>query len=339
MLQNEKHLVNNYRPVSLLNVAAKCFEKCVNNVVFEFLVQNKKLSHLQGAYQPGSSTTTQLLELYHTIQEALDEGKDCRFVFCDISKAFDRVWHPGVIHNLQKAGITGRLLEWLKSYLHERRQRVLVNGQSSTLRHLKAGVPQGSILGPLLFILYINDIVGEVNLDLRIYADDTTIFLKFDDPWQAAREIEQNLEYIQEWAKKWLITFNPSKTVSLTFSRKREPEIPQISMANTEINNQTVHKHLGLTLQTNGKWGSHVKEIVTKAKRRVDILRSLTHRLGNHWKKFTLATSGPFSNTALWYLITVPTKKQTNSRKYREEQQDLSREPPGGPATGCYIVR
>jgi hypothetical protein len=198
----------------------------------------------------------------------MDEGKDCRFVFCDISKAFDRVWHPGVIFKLKRAGITGSLLGWLKSYLQNRTQRVTINGCPSKIKSLKAGVPQSSVLGPLLFILYINDLVDEVNLDLRIYADDTTLYLKFEDPWEAARVIESNLEYVQEWARKWLITFNPAKTVSVTFTRKREPVVPQIFMANTPIVDQQQHKHLGITLQSNGKWGSHIDEIVKEGSKR-----------------------------------------------------------------------
>ena len=140
-------LVTNHRPVSLLNVESKVFERLVFKHLYNHLRDNNILTSLQSGFIPGDSTVNQLTFLYNTFCRALDEGKEIRVVFCDIKKAFDRVWHAGLLHKLKACGVSGSLLNWFQDYLSNRRQRVILPGVNSDWAYTKAGVPQGSVLG------------------------------------------------------------------------------------------------------------------------------------------------------------------------------------------------
>ena len=167
--------MTNYRPISLLNSESKHFERTVFKHLYNHLHTNNLLSSFQSGFIPGDSTVNQLTYLYQTFCVALDCGKEIRAVFCDISKAFDRVWHAGLLDKLEAAGVTGEV-KWFKSYLSDGRQRVILPGTSSEWVCFTAGVPQGSILGPLLFLLFINDIITDIESSIRLLADDTSLF-------------------------------------------------------------------------------------------------------------------------------------------------------------------
>ena len=269
----------NFRPISLLSTLSKVFERCVFKDVFNYLMFTKKLSYLQAAYIPNSSTEYQLVDIYNNICKAMDQGKEVRFVFCDVSKAFDRVWHKGIIHKLEVAGIGGKLLSWFESYLSSRKQRVILNGCQSSIKEIYAGVPQGSILGPLLFLIYINDITDVVKTNIRLYADDSSIFVIGNDKFEMARELNTDIERVTNWGTQWLVNFNPSKTISVNFTSKPADHTYPLYMNNSRIKDMDNHKHLGCILQSNGKWNLNIQNIISKCTRQIDILRGLKYKL------------------------------------------------------------
>ena len=175
--KGDKTNVSNYRPISLLSCIGKIFEKCVFKHLHNYIVFHNLLSPVQSGFTPKDSAVFQLIDLYNTFTKAIDEGKEIRVIFCDISKAFDRVWHKGLLFKLRRMGISGPLLDWFRSYLDQRHQRVVIEGSYSDFLQVNAGVPQGSILGPLLFLLFINDIVVDIGSNIKLFADDTSLYL------------------------------------------------------------------------------------------------------------------------------------------------------------------
>ena len=180
--------------------------------MYNFLNTNNKITPVQSGFTPGDSAVFQLIDLYDTFCRALDDGKEVSVVFCDISKAFDRVWHRGLLFKPRRIGICGPLLKWFQSYLNNRLQRVALEGCVSEYKEIRAGVPQGSILGPLLFLIYINDIVNDIHSCIRLFADDTSLCLIVEDPAMAADLMNTDLEKIHKWPEDWLVKFNPNKT-------------------------------------------------------------------------------------------------------------------------------
>ena len=169
---------------------------------------NNIISDRQASYMRGDSTMTQLLYIVHFIRKNWGNSKIVQKAFLDISSAFDKVWHNGLIAKLSQIGIDGTLATFFKSYLSNRKQCVVLEGEKSTLLDIEAGVPQGSRLGPLLFIIYINDIIIDIESEILLFADDTTLLASGNDPAETSAQINRDLSKISEWSKKWKVTFN-----------------------------------------------------------------------------------------------------------------------------------
>ena len=169
--KGNKQLVSNYRPVSLLPVFSKIFEKLIFDCIYDFLDQNCLLKANQSGFRPVDSSINQLIAITHNIFTAFDikPSLEVRGIFLDLSKAFDRVWHKGLIHKLKNIGTDGNLLSLIESFLHSRYQRVVLNGQSSKSQNINAGVPPGSVLGLLFFLIYINDLSQGLHSDVKFY--------------------------------------------------------------------------------------------------------------------------------------------------------------------------
>ena len=279
--KDSKSDVNNYRPISLLSTVGKVFERIIFKYVYNYLRDNFIISVHQSGFQPGLSTTTQLIEVYHQFCRAVDSNKEIRVVFLDISKAFDKVWHKGLIFKLQKCGIGGGLLNWFQDYLQGHVQRVVISGQYSNWEHIHAGVPQGSVLGPLLFLLYINDVTNVVrNCHIRLFADDTCLFIEVDDRIETANKINEDLSHIFRWSNQWIVQFSPSKTKSLVISNKKDSNLnPPVFINDQPIDEVTSYKYLGLHFTSNLRWNLHIDNITSKAQRRLNLMLALKWKL------------------------------------------------------------
>ncbi|MCG8092513.1 MAG: hypothetical protein JAZ17_02615 [Candidatus Thiodiazotropha endolucinida] len=278
--KDDKSSPTNYRPISLLDPVGKVMERCVHKHLFNYIQENQILTPFQSGFVPGDSTTFQLLHTYHAFCEAVDSGKEVRAVFCDISKAFDRVWHRGLLYKLSRTGCSDHVIKWFSSYLSNRRQCVILSGTTSQWASVYAGVPQGSILGPLLFLVYINDIVKNINSSIRLFADDTSLYITVENPQTAANIMNRDLGTISQWALAWLVDFNAKKTMSLLITLKRNPTLhPQLLMNGTVISESSSHKHLGITLSNTCSWTEHITTVTESAWTRLNLLRALKFKI------------------------------------------------------------
>ena len=207
----------NYRPISLLSCVGKMFERVIFEYIHNFLIDNSLIYKYLSGFMHKHSTVHQLIEIYHNICLALENHEIICSVFCDISKAFDRVWHKCLIKKIEGYGITGNLLRWLENYISNRYQRVIIRNCLSEKGNLKGGVPEGSVLGPLLFLLYINDIADNTQSFSRLFSDDTSLLYSSININEIEVIVNSDLFNIYIWSKEWLVDFNPRKTECIIF--------------------------------------------------------------------------------------------------------------------------
>lgn len=266
----------NFRPISILPTLSKITESVIHERLMTHLDDNKIISPAQAAYQKGDSTSQQLLYLVNKIREAWSKDKVAHAVFLDVSAAFDAVWHKGLIKKLMSIKVKGAALEILISYLHDRRARTTVEGEYSEYVSIEAGVPQGSRLGPLLFIIYINDLIlGLESLPL-IYADDTTLISSETDTHSTTRILNRDLTRISSWANKWKVKFNASKSCDLIFSEKTLNNSLPILFDQSIISRVGNHKHLGVNLTCNLNWDLHINNIVKQANIKLSVIHGVS---------------------------------------------------------------
>ena len=240
------------------------------------------LNSNQSRYRPSDSFINQLLSIVHTISSAFDRNPtlDVCAVFLDISKAFDRVWHQGLIYKLCQSGVCGNLLLLIRSFLENRKQRTLLNGKTSTWGNISAGVPQGSVLGPILFLIYINDLPENIKCNMKLFADDTSLFTVVYDTHRSAEDLNSDLRSIEDWAFKRRMSFNPDpmkQDVELIFLRKRTTanHLP-LYFNGIQVARVDEHKHLGIILDSKLYFSQHIQTISAKAKQGVGMLRFMS---------------------------------------------------------------
>lgn len=272
--KDDKAIPSNYRPIALLSCLGKVMERVVYKYIYNYVINNKLIYEYQSGFLRGHSTVYQLLEIYHNVCKKLDERMSTVIIFCDISKAFDKVWHKGLIKKLRSYGISGDVLKFIEDYVKNRTQIVFVNNQISDPGTVTAGVPQGSVLGPLLFLLYINDIADSLNNLARLFADDTSLSYSGKNSDILERQINADLSKLNDWAKTWLVDFNPRKTKALVISSSNPPQL-NITFNNEIVEIVNSHKHLGVILSSDGNWTTHINSVAQKALKQINALRKL----------------------------------------------------------------
>ena len=220
--QSEKLLPTNYRPISLLPIFSKLLEKVVSNQLTDFLMDKDILSNQQYGFQEGKSTIHPMIHLINEIGKAKNENKVTIGVFCDLRKCFDTISRPKLLKKLEKIGIKGIELKWFENYLCSRSQFVSVNGKNSTKLEIDRGVPQGSILGPLLFLIYINDLPLATSLFTLLFADDTSFLLSGKTLEEVIERLNIELKKVCDWFRANEMSLNPDKTKFMIFNKNEK---------------------------------------------------------------------------------------------------------------------
>ena len=280
--KENRQIKKNYRPITLLPICMKIFETLIFDTIYEYLCENQLLTPNQSGFHPGDSTVNQLLFITHKIYSAFEEfpSREMRAVFLDISKAFDEVWHDGLLFKLKSYGISGCLFSVIEDFLDNRQQHVVLNGKNSNWSPVTAGVPQGSVLGPLLFLIYMNDLVDNVSSEAKLFADDTSLFTVVYDVDIVANKLNRDLGIISNWAHQWKMQFNldiSKQAIQVIFSQKKGRVVhPPIFFNGSKVAIKLEHKHLGIILDSKLNFHSHIREAIIKARRGIGIIRFLS---------------------------------------------------------------
>lgn len=288
----DKDSVTNYRPISLLSIFSKIFEKVINNRLTSYLTKFKILANNQFGFRSGRSTEDAVMELTDAVIDNIERRHKTIGVFLDLSKAFDTVSVPILLSKLEYIGIRGKVLDVIRSYMSGRKQFVRVGNFASNQRFLNYGVPQGSVLGPTLFLIYVNQLclLQLPNCKIISYADDTALVVHGRDWDGARRNAELALHAVMNWLTKNLLTLNVSKTKFMTFSSTKsgQPVRPIEIHAHTCLNtaiNQTCNcptleytesiRYLGVIVDNHLKWKQHIDSVRSRLKKLIFIFKKL----------------------------------------------------------------
>ena len=230
-----RHEASNYRPISLTSVTCKIFEHVLFSQMMRHYTRHKFINPLQHGFQKGLSCETQLATTVDQLQKRLDDKQQVDLIILDFQKAFDKVPHRHLLHKLHESGIHGQLHEWLTCYLTERTQRVIVDGCESTEARVMSGVPQGTVLGPLLFLTYINDIANGINGQMRLFADDALLYYPVRTIADGA-SLQHDLHTLHRWSKSWKMAFNGKKCHVMHVTRN-------INITNCSTHSDTTNLH------------------------------------------------------------------------------------------------
>ena len=268
--KGSKNKAENYRPISLTSIVCKLMETFVKNAIMEHLVIENLLSKKQFGFIPGRSTVTQLLQYLDKCLDTIATGGVVDAIYLDFQKAFDTVPHRRLLGKLRSYGITGEMLAWIDGFLSGRSQIVKVNGVESTSAPVLSGIPQGSVLGPLLFVIYINDLPDTLSSNTLLFAK---VFRRITSK-EDALALQADLAALQRWSEKWLLRFHPDKCHVLTLGKLEDIKHTfRYNISQQELEHVFEEKDLGILIDSNLRFEEHISSKVNKANAIMGLIR------------------------------------------------------------------
>ena len=270
--KGSKHDPGNYRPISLTSIACKTMEHIITSQIMRHGNRNNISHQHQHGFRDSRSCETQLIEFTSDLMNNLEAGNQTDVIILDFSKAFDKVGHARLLHKLQHYGVAGKTKGWIANFLANHTQKVVIDGETSYEGSVLSGVPQGSVLGPSLFLYYINDLPTGLTSEVRLFADDTITYLTLSNQ-EDATLLQEYLARLEQWEKKWMMEFHPNKCQVMSVSRKPQPDVHKYTLHGITLEHTKAAKYLGVTITQDMRWNTHINNITTKASRSLSFVR------------------------------------------------------------------
>lgn len=278
--KKDKSLVKNFRPVSLLSCVGKLLERIMKTRLINHFNKEELLNKYQYGFMPGKSTSEHIFRLSQDIHNSFKKNQFTIAAFLDIEGAFDTVFIPGLIYKLYKYRLPNNIINFLTSFIKDRSFRVKVGNSISDRVHPESGTPQGSVLSPLLFNIFTNDIPPPDNLNMNLsqYADDIAVWISGNSQKHIQTQIQKYLDKLAKWCNDWFIKINPDKTQVVCFTRNRKKIDVKLTLLNQPLTISPEATFLGVTFDKGLTWATHAQNVTTSIWRKTNILRSLVGR-------------------------------------------------------------
>ena len=271
--KGDKHNAINYRPVSLTCILCKLCEHVISSNIMQHLEKHSILYDLQHGFRSARSCETQLVSFIQELASSTDKNIQTDIIVMDFAKAFDKVPHKRLLYKLKYYGITNNTLNWIQDFLSLRTQTVILEGIHSDKIQVTSGVPQGTVLGPILFLIYINDFHEYLtHSTLRLFADDSIIYKEIRSS-NDTYKLQSDLDAAAKWEQDWLMSFHPDKCSVLQITTKKQPIQHNYILHGHTLTTETSTKYLGVTIQNNLKWNEHINNIASSATKQLNFLK------------------------------------------------------------------
>ena len=261
-----------YRPVSLTCVSCKLLEHIIHSHIMNHLDKHNILSTAQHGFRSRHSCETQLIQTLQDFTSSLNDRTQTDVIIMDFSKAFDTVPHNRLLLKCAQYGVDGKTNGWISAFLKGRIQRVAVGGDFSEWAEVESGVPQGTVLGPLLFLIYINDLSENLHSSVRLFADDCVVYRNIKSTHDT-QLLQNDLDSLSQWEKCWQMSFNPSKCFLLRIPGSKKQIINKYRLGNSTLEETSHHNYLGVDIQQDLKWNTHIDRITTNASKALGLIR------------------------------------------------------------------
>jgi hypothetical protein len=281
--KGNRKAATNYRPVSLTSIVCKVLEQLIRDHIMKHMFRNKLFSNKQFGFINGRATSLQLMHVLNEWTEALEQNNYVDCIYMDFQKAFDTVPHNRLLQKLDAYGINEQTKGWIRNFLSNRRQQVGINEKTSGWKDVISGIPQGSVIGPILFVLYINDMPSTLTSPCYLFADDTKLYRTIKDD-SSIHKLQQDLDTLGKWSEKWLLKFHPTKCISMSIGNKTKPGYNyKLNIVNEEHSLQWVQeeKDIGVIIDDNLNFDTHINTKINKANSILGLIRRSYKYLDN----------------------------------------------------------